>query len=312
VREQIEPLLELVRGYLATDYDFPTAIAAMRRDIESASEQILEGLEGEAREGMRAANAVNLRMAPLTPDHHFYIDQGANAHVRQVLLAVGEKLVELGVLDEPGDVVLFHYNELRAFIGDPQGTDGRAIVAAAKAKREAAYRVKPRDWVGTATRTQLDFPYLNLWGFPEKFHRSQGTNAGEITGVAGSPGTIEGVARVVLSEAEFDAVQPGDILVCEMTNPAWQVLFPKIAGLVTNAGGFAAHPAVLAREYEIPAVVGTSVATDRIRTGDRIRLSQRKVSGEDGRERNEGLVEVLLSATPSPAVAATAPTVGID
>ena len=150
--------------------------------------------------------------------------------------------------------------------------------------------------MGTATQTQLDFPYLNLWGFPEKFHRSQGRNAGELTGVAGSPGTIEGVARVVLSEAEFDEVQPGDILVCEMTNPAWQVLFPKIAGLVTNAGGFAAHPAVLAREYEIPAVVGTSDATGRIRTGDRIRLTQRKVTGEDGRERTEGLVEVLESA----------------
>ena len=72
---------------------------------------------------MRAANAINLRMAPLTPDHHFYIDQGANAHVRLVLIAIGEKLVELGVLDAPDDVILFRYNELRAFIGDPQGIE---------------------------------------------------------------------------------------------------------------------------------------------------------------------------------------------
>ena len=117
----------------------------------------------------------------------------------------------------------------------------------------------------------------------------------------------------MLSEAEFDEVQPGDILVCEMTNPAWQVLFPKIAGLVTNAGGFAAHPAVLAREYEIPAVVGTSDATGRIRTGDRIRLTQRKVTGEDGRERTEGLVEVLESAAAAAGASSpAAPAVGID
>ena len=64
-------------------------IEAMRRDIAAASEEILEGLTGDALEEMRAANAVNLRMAPLTPDHHFYIDQGANAHLRLVLLAVG-------------------------------------------------------------------------------------------------------------------------------------------------------------------------------------------------------------------------------
>ncbi len=89
VREEMGPVLELVRGYLQTDYDYPSAIEAMRRDIAAASEEILAGLEGEALERMREANATNLRMAPLTPDHHFFIDQGANAHVRLVLLAVG-------------------------------------------------------------------------------------------------------------------------------------------------------------------------------------------------------------------------------
>ena len=109
----MEPVLELIRGYLGTDYDFPTAIEAMRRDIEAASREILDGLTGDALEEMRAANAVNLRMAPLTPDHHFYIDQGANAHLRLVLLAVGRKLVEAGRLDQPDDVMFLRYNELR-------------------------------------------------------------------------------------------------------------------------------------------------------------------------------------------------------
>ena len=67
---------------------------------------------------MRAANDVNLRMAPLTPDHHFYIDQGANAHVRLVLIAIGRKLVADGRLDQPDDVMFLRYNELRALIGD--------------------------------------------------------------------------------------------------------------------------------------------------------------------------------------------------
>ena len=85
VREEMEPVLELIRGYLTTDYDFPSAIESMRNDIQAASREILDGLEGDPLEEMRAANEVNLRMAPLTPDHHFYIDQGANAHVRLVL-----------------------------------------------------------------------------------------------------------------------------------------------------------------------------------------------------------------------------------
>ncbi len=271
-REQMEPVIELVRNQFEADYDYPTKIEELAADIRAAADEILAGLEGDDLDAMRTATEINLRMAPLTPDHHFYIDQGANAHVRLVLIAIGEKLVAQGVLDAPDDVMFLRYNELRALIGDPAGIDGRAIVAAARAARERAYTLRPRDWVGTVTETQLAFPYLVNWGFPDKFHRGQAADTGEVTGVAGSPGVVEGVARVVLSEAEFDAVQTGDILVCQMTNPAWQVLFSRITALVTDAGGFTAHPAVLAREYEIPAVVGTSVATARIRTGDRIRV----------------------------------------
>jgi phosphoenolpyruvate synthase/pyruvate phosphate dikinase len=77
-------------------------------------------------------------------------------------------------------------------------------------------------------------------------------------------------------------VQAGEILVCQMTNPAWVVLFTKIGGLVTDAGGVASHPAVVAREFAIPAVVGTSFATRRITTGDRVRVNG-----------SSGVVEVL-------------------
>jgi pyruvate,water dikinase len=281
-REDMTPIIQLIRDQYASDYDYNKAIGDLRADIEAASAEILEGLEGEALEKMRAANEINLKMAPLTPDHHFYIDQGANAHVRLVLVAIGEKFVEMGALDKADDVVMFRYNQLRAFIGDPDSMDGRAIAAAAWEKWHAAEEVQPKDWVGTATETQLAFPYLNLWGFPDKFHRSQEKVAGTVSGIAGSPGVVEGVARVVNSEAEFDSLQVGEILVCQMTNPAWQVLYGKIIAVVTDAGGTVSHPAVLAREYGIPAVVGTSTATYDLKTGDRIRV--------DG---NAGVVTVL-------------------
>ena len=188
VREHMEPALDLVRDYLASDYDFPTAIAAMRRDIEAASAEILDGLSGEPLEEMRAANEINLRMAPLTPDHHFYIDQGANAHVRLVLMAIGRKLVEEGRLDAAGDVMFLRYNELRMLIGDAGAVDGRGIVAARRAEREAATRVKPRDWVGTVTPSQLAFPYLVNWGYPERFHRGSRARPWRSGGSPASPG----------------------------------------------------------------------------------------------------------------------------
>ncbi len=291
VREQMEPVIELVRGYIESNYDYPTTIAALADDIRAAAAEILEGLEGDALEEMRAANEINLRMAPLTPDHHFYIDQGANAHLRLVLMAIGRKLVGAGHLDVPDDVMFFRYNQLRVFMGNPTVMDGRAIVATAKAAREHAYAFRPRDWIGTTTATQLAFPYLSNWGFPEKFYRKPSAVAGRIEGLGASPGVVEGIARVVLREDQFDDVRAGDILVCQMTNPAWVVLFTKIVGLVTDTGGTASHPAVLSREFGIPAVVGTSVATDQIKNGDRVRI--------DG---TSGVVEILSTAPARPLI----------
>ena len=273
VFEQMEPVIELVRGYIETNYDYPKTVAALAEDIKKASEDVLAGLEGSALDEMRAANDVNLKMAPLTPDHHFYIDQGANAHVRLVLMAIGKKLVAAGALDHADDVVFLRYNELRVFMGDPAGMDARKIVADRKVARERSYHFRPKEWIGTCTPTQLAFPYLNLWGFPDKFYRKASSVAGEITGIGGSPGVVEGIARVVTREDQFDEVRAGDILVCQMTNPAWVVLFTKIVGLVTDAGGTVSHPAVLSREFGIPAVVGTTVGTEQIHTGDRIRIN---------------------------------------
>ena len=203
VREHMEPALDLVRDYLASDYDFPTAIAAMRRDIEAASAEILDGLSGEPLEEMRAANEINLRMAPLTPDHHFYIDQGANAHVRLVLMAIGRKLVEAGRLDAADDVMFLRYNELRMLIGDAAAVDGRGIVAARRAEREAANAIKPRDWVGHRHAVAARVPLPRQLGLPGAVPPravGEAVRSARITGIAGSPGVVEGTARVVRTD----------------------------------------------------------------------------------------------------------------
>jgi pyruvate,water dikinase len=149
-------------------------------------------------------------------------------------------------------------------------------------ERERQALRRPPQWIGTATEEALAFPYWTLWGFPEKFHRPPPEKVDEVHGLGASPGVAEGEARVVASLDEFDQVRQGEVLVCRMTNPAWVVLFTKIAGLVTDAGGVASHPAVVAREFAIPAVVGTSLATERIRSGDRIRVNG-----------TSGIVEIL-------------------
>ena len=271
--EDPAPIVEAIRGYVATDYDYPSNLAAVRDDLEAAKREVMEGVDGDARERLQAALDMSLGMNPLTPDHHFYVDQGTNARLRIAVVAIGRKLVEAGALSDPEDVAYLRYNELRRLMADPGAFDAKDLVSDRRDAREDAYEKRPPSWLGTATKTALDFPYAGLWGFPDRFYAGEPSLTGELKGLAASPGVVEGPARFVASLEEFDQVQEGEILVCRMTNPAWVVLFTKIAGLVTEAGGTVSHPAVVAREFGIPAVVGTGNAGERIRTGDRIRVN---------------------------------------
>jgi pyruvate,water dikinase len=272
-KENPAPIIEAIRGYLETDYDYPKTINAVKKDLESAVGELLDGVKGDQLQKLKGALDLCMSMSPLTPDHHFYVDQGTNAHLRLVLVAIGRRLVEEGVLDDAEDTIFLQYNELRRLLGDPKAFAAKPLVSRRRDEREAAYEVRPREWVGTATKVALDFPYNGLWGFPEKFYRKPPTATGAINGLAASPGVVEGPARYVRSLEDFDQVRKGEILVCQMTNPAWVVLFTKIVGLVTDAGGTTSHPAVVSREFGIPAVVGASNATQRIKTGDRIRVN---------------------------------------
>ena len=92
----------------------------------------------------------------------------------------------------------------------------------------------------------------------------------QIAGVPASSGTYTGTARVLLSEADFDKLEPGDVLVCPTTSPAWSVLFPNVGALVTDAAAVLSHSAIIAREFRIPAVVGTGNATDLLRDGQQV------------------------------------------
>jgi pyruvate,water dikinase len=75
---------------------------------------------------------------------------------------------------------------------------------------------------------------------------------------------------VIKDESEFHKLRAGDVLVCPITSPVWSVLFPHLAGLITDSGGMLSHPAILAREFGIPAVVATRNATTLLRDGQTV------------------------------------------
>jgi rifampicin phosphotransferase len=96
--------------------------------------------------------------------------------------------------------------------------------------------------------------------------------ADEVRGHPGAPGVVRGRARIITSVADADRLEPGDVLVAETTAPPWTPLFAFASAVVTDTGGIMSHCAVVAREYQIPAVVGCGNATATIRDGQTIEV----------------------------------------
>jgi phosphohistidine swiveling domain-containing protein len=298
--EDVTPIVETLKSYVVTDFDYPSMHQFARDDqtvaIEGLRALVPETAPEEERERFESALDLVLRMMPLTPDHHFYLDQGTNGRIRLVFLALGRHLVETGLLRDPEDIFYLTYDQLRYYVGNPKtdanpgGFDGMSVVKKARQEREDAWKVRPVDWIGTVSNWSLyQEPYKTLWGYPERFLNAE-QKANDpidcVTGLAAAAGLAEGRARVVIGPEEFDQVKKGEIMVCIMTNPAWVVVFTKVAAIVSDSGGVLSHPAVVAREFGIPAVTGTTNATKRVRTGDLIRVNG-----------STGIVEIVERAT---------------
>jgi pyruvate,water dikinase len=281
-RENPTPIVEGLRGYLETDYDYEKDVARLKKNREAAIAEMWslfpkDGSQAD-RDRLQRSLDLALKMTPLTPDHHFYMDQGTYARVRLVFMAIGRRLAEEKVFHQPDDIFYLKYHELRVISANHSAFDAKALAKERRNTREAAFSNRARYWAGTITHWSLyEEPYKQgIWGWPDIYTR-EAEAAKEpkdtVRGLGASAGVVEGAARIVHSPEEFDQVRKGEVLVCQMTNPAWVVLFTKIGGLVTDAGGALSHPAVVSREFGIPAVVGTAVATQRIKTGQRVRVN---------------------------------------
>lgn len=174
--------------------------------------------------------------------------------LRAALLESGADLVAAGVLDEAGDVVFLHLDELASAF---TAGDLRPIVAERKATRAREER-----------RGRVP---LVMAGDGRTFYDAGTSGDADLAGMGVSPGVVEGRACVV-DDPRTSTLEPGDILVCRGTDPAWTPLFLTAAGLVTEVGGLMTHGSVVAREYGLPAIVGVPGATEVLRDGRRIRL----------------------------------------
>jgi len=228
------------------------------------------------------------RVFPYVEGHKFYCEHWYTNLFFNKIREFGALLAEHGFFEDAEDVFQLTHYEIEAAIidlmtawssGSPPRGPARwpAIVEERKAaiKEWAEHETPPA--LGPVPEVIDDPAIVLLWGITRE--RLDGwlaaggqADSSEIRGFAASSGVAEGVARVVKSVEEIDRLRYGDILVCRVTNPTWAPIFQKIAAAVSDIGGSMSHAAIVAREYGLPAVVGTGTATQKIKDGQRIRV----------------------------------------
>jgi len=178
--------------------------------------------------------------------------------VRPELIAAGEELAARRQLRNSGDVWHLGFDELTDALADPTvNLESTVTVRAEQFERDSVKRAP------IAISSDGEIPALA--------GDREGIPANALSGTGASAGVAEGVARVI-TDPQREVLQAGEILVAPFTDPGWTPLFVHAAGVVTEVGGLMTHGAVVAREYGIPAVVSVALATERIHTGQRIRV----------------------------------------
>ncbi|MFG1943706.1 PEP/pyruvate-binding domain-containing protein [Nonomuraea sp. NPDC048826] len=187
-------------------------------------------------------------------DSHFYFTLPLPV-LRRSLVEIGRRLRDAGVLDVAEDVFHLRLEELEeigdvAALGDERARRLRATVTARAARRAELAGVRLID--------------------PRAVFPARETAGALITGTPASAGTVTGPVTVVRDASEFGKLAGGDVLVCPYTNPSWTPLFQRAAAVVVDTGGSASHAAIVAREYGIPAVMGTGDGTAVLADGQRV------------------------------------------
>ncbi len=235
-------------------------------------------------------------VGPFLENHVFYVEHWHHVIFWNKIRQIGDLFVENKFLEDREQIMCLHHSEIGKALYElvtswAVGTEARAphiLPDLVKRREEILERLKewtPLPAVGNIPERITD-PYLIMdWGITSDRLKSWSATPEKtkmLEGFPASKGVREGPARVIRDISKLGEILEGEILVCPTTSPSWGPVFSKVQAIVTDLGGSMAHAAIIAREYKLPAVVGTGTGTSVINTGDTIR-----VDGE------KGTVEIL-------------------
>jgi pyruvate,water dikinase len=298
--EDPSPALYSIGAFLSkpTGFDFHGARAAAIAERDSQVEAARRTVNGGDLTRFNEALASNLTatFAWWNEEHNYLIDRRAAIPVRRATLELGARLASSGEIADPTDLFFAFKPELFDVMsggGSASWVELRAMIPDRRAYfeywRERGPSLPPM--LGTIPDVVPDPIMIEVFGLSGRFLETMrgdtavgadaasgdGTAATvtEIRGFPAAKGVVEGVARVITTVGDLHLVEPGEILVCGGTTTEWTPAFGIITACVCDTGGSLTHAAIVSREYGIPCVVGTAIATQVVKTGDRVRVDGR-------------------------------------
>jgi pyruvate, water dikinase len=274
--------------------DIMRPVAELIAEKDRVVSEYRELLDGETLDLFDAKLGLAATAYPYVENHNFYIEHWTMGVFWRKVRELGAVFAEAGFWADPSDMLYLNRGEVRDAIFDL--ATGWAVGAPATGPFYWPAEIERRRGIIDALSTRRPQPALNtpppqitepftmmLYGITTEqvqqwLHADDEDSDGAITGMAASPGVVEGRARVIQHADQLGEVQEGEILVATITAPSWGPIFGKIRATVTDIGGMMSHAAIVCREYGLPAVTGTGSASTTITTGQLLR-----VDGSTGR-----------------------------
>jgi len=245
-----------------------------------AEKQVLAKVPAEQRGWFEPLMRLAQKSGVFSEEHDHYLDLYTHAMMRRSALGLGRRFVKAGGLDHHEDIFFLIPDEVRRAGINPAQFDLRHIVERRKADWKQ-WQQTPNPPAVLREGFDLDQAMAVLVKSNDPIALKVVVGAmpqvrpelkADLYGTCGSPGIAEGPARVIMTEDELHLVQEGDILVAASTSPSWTPVFSMIKGVVVDRGASLSHAAIVGREYGIPVVMNVFEGTNKIRSGQRIKV----------------------------------------
>jgi len=242
------------------------------KEREEAEKEIMAKIPVEQKEWFETLMKSAQKSGYWSEDHTYFCDFYVGAMGHWIATEIGRRFAEAGCIDDPEDVHFLNAHEIRKAAVPMGDVNLRPYVERRKEAWEKAYKTNPPTFLGNIEKAQEVLRSDPTLSVSTQMPIVRKELKADLYGAAAAPGVIEGVAKVIMGADRLSELKEGDILVAPGTSAAWTVAFSIIKGLITDGGGALSHPVIMAREYGIPCVAGCLEGTQKIRTGQRVKI----------------------------------------